>query len=529
MEDMRVAMRRRRQLNHTQRRVAAVSFLSNVACGDSKAPRLDCLQNTEVLESYRRSRSKRQAERKEGAVQLMKPRSAPNSGSRERTPEQRGGFREENSAVRKLSCRQVVQDGQVASSRKRMIYQSQWSEDGTLDSTNNSTPSHPVARRLRHGSSSESLAPTPTHERDRCRQVSGTLSETSHASSVREVTFLKAEDQTKVVEERLVLITNSRIPFYVTSCIPYHKSSKTTRRSSQSKLNLREGAPLTRRHRTTSSSKPLPAINDSFDAFELLGLERTEGQEVSYCQLLEPAYTCRETERFTEQEQEGRGSPKFPFRTGTPSKDNGIGDAVGQRTLATQKSDMFGEETHIWGQPLAKAYYPDTLDGWLGTGKHRTFLPFPSYITSVIEYVKPSDLKKELNEKFMERFPGVQLSLSKLRSIKLEMRKIGLGCDIDNVTIAMAYVYFEKLVLRRVINKENRKFCAGASLILSAKLNDVKGEQLKTLIERTETMFRLNRRDLLASEFAILVALEFSLHVPSQEVYPHYQRLLYQT
>ena len=69
-------------------------------------------------------------------------------------------------------------------------------------------------------------------------------------------------------------------------------------------------------------------------------------QEISYSDLLEPSYCSREPQQPLETEEGG------------------------------------GEEPS-WGQAVGTPYSPRLLDGWLGAGKHRTFLTFPSYIVSI--------------------------------------------------------------------------------------------------------------------------------------------------
>eukprot|EP00092_Neocalanus_flemingeri_P027151 GFUD01029445.1.p1 GENE.GFUD01029445.1~~GFUD01029445.1.p1 ORF type:complete len:526 (+),score=174.43 GFUD01029445.1:44-1621(+) len=518
-----VTRRRRQDLN--RRKVAAISFLANIRVEgekESDLPGYRCLMGTQVIDTYRRNKCRRKLARRgagRGNIAKEKKESTivSSEGSRERTPEVVETSSKKTSEGSSRRGDRGSGSGRSlelgVKGRRQLVYANQWSEDNMLDTGGGGQ--HTLVRRVNSSQESIMGGQLLGHTEPRVRQMSGNLSEHSHNSSIKEVTFIKADDHSKIAEERLVFISHNKVPFSVTSTIPFNKSHKVASRGGERHLDVGH-----RRLRHTSGTRPLPAINDSFDAFELLGLDRTElGQEISYSELLEPSYCSHEIQvPLDPDEPAGRGSPR-PGRSsprgGRSSPRSGRGTPV--------------LEEHTWGQAVGTPYSPHKLDGWLGAGKHRTFLPFPSYITSIIEYVRPSDMKKELNEKFSERFPLVQLSLSKLRSIKLEMRRIGMECSVDTVTIAQAYVYFEKLVLRNIINKANRKFCAGASLILAAKLNDFKGEQLKLLIEKTETIFRLNRRDLLASEFAILVALEFSLHIPTQEVFPHYQRLLYQT
>ncbi|KAJ1500654.1 hypothetical protein HMI56_003700 [Coelomomyces lativittatus] len=52
-------------------------------------------------------------------------------------------------------------------------------------------------------------------------------------------------------------------------------------------------------------------------------------------------------------------------------------------------------------------------------------------------------------------------------------------------TIATAYMYFEKLVLKRIVEKANRRFVAAICVLLASKINERKGFSFSYVISST--------------------------------------------
>ncbi|KAM4685708.1 CDK5 and ABL1 enzyme substrate 1 [Amazona ochrocephala] len=326
----------------------------------------------------------------------------------------------------------------------------------------------------------------------RCRTLSGS----PRPKNFKKVHFIKNMRQHDTRNGRIVLISSRRSFCSIFSVLPYRDCTQV------GDMKLDGGRQC---HSTGVCLK------------EIIGLEGVElgadGKTVSYTQFLFPTNalgTRRNTIDSTSSFSQFRNASHRSLSLA--------------RANSTQGSIDAGSDLGDFVE-----YDPNLLDDpqW-PCGKHKRVLIFPSYMTTVIDYVKPSDLKKDMNETFKEKFPHIKLTLSKIRSLKREMRKLAQEeCGFEEPTVAMAFVYFEKLALKGKLNKQNRKLCAGACVLLAAKIgSDLRKHEVKHLIDKLEEKFRLNRRELIAFEFPVLVALEFALHLPEHEVMPHYRRLV---
>ncbi|XP_078507732.1 CDK5 and ABL1 enzyme substrate 2 isoform X2 [Lissotriton helveticus] len=335
------------------------------------------------------------------------------------------------------------------------------------------------------------------------RQRSIHLSGSPRHKGLKKVHFIKNMRQYDTRSSRIVLICAKRSLCAAFSILPYGESVRIV----ESKVDGPK-----QRHSSGGNSSGTDMV---------LGLEGVElgadGKVVSYARFLHP------TNALVSQKTE-------PLTTVNHNRSSVVDSA--KRNFSTPRFSAVSPGAEIGSDPgEVTEYDPNLLDDpqW-PFGKHKRVLIFASYMTTVIEYVKPSELKKNMNETFKEKFPHIKLTLSKIRSLKREMRNIAEECGLEPVTVAMSYVYFEKLVLQGKLNKHNRKLCAAACLLLAAKISsDLKKHEVSHLFDKLEERFRFNKRDLTAFEFTVLVGLEMALYLPENQVLPHFRRLTKQS
>ncbi|KAF2978345.1 hypothetical protein EK904_004377 [Melospiza melodia maxima] len=276
--------------------------------------------------------------------------------------------------------------------------------------------------------------------------------------SLKKMHFIKNMRQYDTKNSRIVLICAKRTLCVAFSILPYGEGL----RISDLKMEGQK-----QRH---------PSGGVSVSTEMVLGLEGVElgadGKVVSYAKFLYP------TNALVVRKADAYGAVP-PCRASAPRSLPGS-----RYKPVTAKTIPAGTDIGSEAGEAAE-YDPNLLDDpqW-PCGKHKRVLIFASYMTTVIEYVKPSDLKKDMNETFREKFPHIKLTLSKIRSLKREMRNLSEECSLEPVTVSMAYVYFEKLVLQGKLNKQNRKLCAGACVLLAAKISsDLRKHEVKHLID----------------------------------------------
>ncbi|XP_030067762.1 CDK5 and ABL1 enzyme substrate 2-like isoform X2 [Microcaecilia unicolor] len=286
-------------------------------------------------------------------------------------------------------------------------------------------------------------------QKQRTRHLSGS----PRPKTLKKIHFIKSMRQYDTRNSRIVLICAKRSLCTAFSILPYGENLQ---------INDLKVEGQKQRH---------PSGGVSAVAEMALGLEGVEpgvdGEVVSYSRFLYPTNALMNHRSDNVSAHHNRlMESKWSYRA--------------SRLAAMPSGTELGNET---GETTE--YNPNLLDDpqW-PCGKHKRVLIFASYMTTVIEYVKPSDLKKDMNETFKEKFPHIKLTLSKIRSLKREIRNLAADCSLEPVTVAMAYVYFEKLVLQGKLNKQNRKLCAGACVLLAAKISsDLRKHDVKHLID----------------------------------------------
>lgn len=209
--------------------------------------------------------------------------------------------------------------------------------------------------------------------------------------------------------------------------------------------------------------------------------------------------------------------------------------ANNEKAITVKTSDCIPRKTALSHQNLLQSsvsrYNADFLDeSETGQGKHQKLLTMSGYTVSMILYVDPAELKKDLNERFSDTHPDIELTLSKLRSIKRDIFEMAIdSATIETASVALAHVYYDQLVKDLFISKPNRKLCAAACMVIALKFFEGNHNVFVSLEEWFQLVYdkwHISQSEILAYEMPVYVALNFDLHVPSEVHQMYMDRLV---
>ncbi len=200
--------------------------------------------------------------------------------------------------------------------------------------------------------------------------------------------------------------------------------------------------------------------------------------------------------------------------------------------FTTTEDDSDHSDTRSTTSTMSSTVPYDPLfldDPELRTGKHKTVIALPGYLASIGHFTRSEELKRELNEQFRQIHPTIDpsLSLSKIRNLKQSLIKVAEGLDLELSTVAKCFTFFEKLVLKDLVNKANRKIVAACCMALAAKSNsDPTDLSYFLLLSTLSEQLTIPMSDIVSTEFLVFAALQFDLFPPQHEYLPHLERIL---
>jgi hypothetical protein len=196
------------------------------------------------------------------------------------------------------------------------------------------------------------------------------------------------------------------------------------------------------------------------------------------------------------------------------------------------------EGNSITSHSSSSGYNPMFLDDpSIRTLQTRRVLHLQSYLSTILPFITPKALREELNAQFRRRHAewlpdNLGITLSKIRRLKHDMWRVCSLCGIDPSTLAFAYVFFEKCVLRLYVSKANRRIVAAVCLFVATKWEDPRFSDrsfLRFLTATCEDVFGVSRKKILEAEFDVFAdGLHFEMHVPTDVLEVHYRRILQQ-